>query len=321
MYIPQVTFYNRDFYKAGHIIVNKQLFDESVWKQIYGDKHFFSYGGFICDNNENVDQMCEMLPLVSRIEKYDRFEILQYDAGEYIDYIKKYPYSTSFSVVKDRGKVIWYNEGEVPEDIAITADGRYMIATMYSVFYTSLADGRIISEMYSGNRYYLPGNGTPDNVAILTDNIIRTHFKSGTIEHWKVRLSEEDVEKNMENNEKRYGSKEKHAGGDRCLLWSNRKQQKLNTETMWCFYESEEEPVYKETNLADVRTAGVSAFKRVAYSSAAGNRPAKAASAGGNGQVEKAASANAANSAGEAKTGFFASLFGRIKTFLAGLFA
>ena len=115
IYESEVIFYNSSIENAGHIIVCKRTYDKGVYDHIFGDKHFFSYGGFIYDNNEDIEKLCGMVPLVKRTVKYDRFEILEYNAEKYIDYIKKDPYSTAFSVVKDRGKVIWYNEGRSEE--------------------------------------------------------------------------------------------------------------------------------------------------------------------------------------------------------------
>ncbi len=304
LYIPDVICYNKNIDSAKQIILNKRLCGKSIWDK---DRTFWFYGGtFLSDNNENIEKMRKMVPLVKRTVLYDRFEVLEYDANDKINYINQPSPYLVLSVVKDHGKTIWYFEGHPFRDIAITADGIYMIATDELVFYTTCDGKRIVSELYGGNRIYFLGAKRPAGIRILTDNVIRAEYDNGCIEHWKVRLSEEDVEKNMEKF--KIDEKEKHLA-DRCLLWSNGKTSKSISQAMWCYYESEEEPAYKETNLADVRTADVSAFKRAASSSAAGNLPAKAASA------------DAANSAGEAKTGFFASLFGRIKTFFAGLFA
>ncbi len=309
-YLPRVICFCGDIRKARHIIVEKCLYDKPVWEKMTGDKRYQSYSGtFLSDNKENIDKMCKMVPLIKQTVKYDRFEILQYDAAKYITNIKKHPYSTSFSVVRDKGKIIWYMIGEVPEDIAVTKDGRYMIATMYSVFYTDASGKRIVSEMYSGNRHYWPGEETPDDVRILTGNVIRIHYPCGRIEHWKVRLSDEDIEKNMEKYEKVYGSKEKHSGGDNCQLWSNGIYSMLKTNVMWCYYESGEEPVYKDAGLADV-SADVSVLRNAAKASAY-KKPA----------VKRNASADGGNTAAGAAKGFFASLFGRIKTFFAAVFA
>ncbi|MBQ9358314.1 MAG: hypothetical protein IJT95_02085 [Abditibacteriota bacterium] len=304
IYEPEVLFYNSSIENARHIIVCKRTYDKGVYNHVFGDKHFFSYGGFIYDNNEDLGKICSKVPLLKRTVKYDRFEFLEYNAEKYIDYIKKDPYSTAFSVVKDRGMVIWYNEGEVPEDIAITNDGRYMIATMYSVFYSYPAAGKIISEMYSGNRHYWSYYPGPKSVRILTDNIIRLEFASGLIEHWQVRLSEEDIQKNME----KYNKEEKWRA-DKCLLWSNGKKRANKSQAMWCYYESDTEPTYKDTNLAAI-TAEIPVFTRMVSSSASGNESAAADDTSGIGADEEAV-----------KTGWFARLIAGIKTFFAGLFS
>ena len=41
------------------------------------------------------------------------------------------------------------------------------------------------------------GLNLPENIKILTDNIIRLEYKDGSIEHWKVRMSTEDYRENQ----------------------------------------------------------------------------------------------------------------------------
>ncbi len=302
VYKPEVVSYSKDIDKAGMITVVKHLYDHPVWSR---DRCFLYYSGtFLSDNDENLDKMCKQVPLVSRTVKYDRFEFLKYNADKYINYINKYT-GSKFSVVKDRGKVIWYFEGEVPEDIAITNDGRYMIATACSVYFVKPAGERIVAEMYGGNRIYMIGTVWPDNVRILTDNIIRVSYSSGLVEHWQVRLSEEDVEKNL----KKYETAEKHLA-DKCLLWSNGKGKPYKSQAMWCYDESDQEPVYDNTNLADITADLSDLHKSVSVSVPKKQTNEKAAAAAsGNGMSDEAA------------TGLFARLVAKVKGFFAGLFS
>ncbi len=303
LYVSDISCYSADIDPAKMITIEKKLMNKSL----LGDKQFLFYrGAFLSDNNENIDKICKMLPLVNRTVLYDRFEVLEYDADKYINYI--YGVRPKFCVVKDRGKVIWYNEGQPCRDIAITSDGRYMIVTSEQVFYTVTEGKRIINEMYGGQRIY--GGGGPKEVRILTDNVIRVAFSKGRTEHWKVRLSEEDVENNLKKLNPKFvpDSEDKLFYANKCLMWSNygiNDPMIAATRYMWNYYESEEEPVYKETNLADI-TSDVAALRQSALS-AVGQTGVKAA------QGHQAA--------GEAGKGFFASLLGRIKTFFAGLFA
>ncbi|MBQ9359199.1 MAG: hypothetical protein IJT95_06615 [Abditibacteriota bacterium] len=281
IYRPEINTYSRDISKAKLIYVAKRLSGISAYDQ---DRSFLYYGGsFLSDNNEDIDKMCKTIPLVKRVVKYDRFEVLEYDANDKINYIDVPPSFLVLSVVKDRGKTIWYFEGHPFRDIAITADGRYMIVTDELVFYATADDKRIVSELYGGNRIYLLGIPRPADIRILTDNIIRVSYKSGLVEHWKVRLSEEDIEKNME----KYKTDEKHLA-DKCLLWSNGKGKPYKSQAMWCYDESDQEPVYDNTNLADI-TADISDLQKSASVSA----PEK-------GPNEKAAAALSGNGAGEA---------------------
>ncbi|MBP5274893.1 MAG: hypothetical protein ILO36_08170, partial [Abditibacteriota bacterium] len=269
------------------------------------DRSFLYYGGsFLSDNNEDIDKMCKTIPLVKRVVKYDRFEVLEYDANDKINYIDVPPSFLVLSVVKDRGKTIWYFEGHPFRDIAITADGRYMIVTDELVFYATADDKRILSELYGGNRIYFFNIARPADVRILTDNVVRVSYKSGLVEHWKVRLSEEDLEKNIE----KYKTEEKHLA-DKCLLWSNGKGKPYKSQAMWCYYESDSEPVYDNTNLADI-TADLSDLQNSVLASAAKQTNENvAAVASGNGLSEEAA------------TGRSAGLVARIKTFFARLFS
>ncbi len=245
IYLPEVACYDKFISNAKLITVIKRLWDEPLW----GDKQvfFFYKGTFLSDNNENAEEMCKKLPLVRKTVKYDRFEFLVYDAREKINYISAAPSEIVFSVIKDRGKTVWFFEGKAPRDIAITKDGKYMIATAEAVFYAVPAGKKIINEMYADARKYQEDSELPDDIKILTDNVIRVSYRNGLVEHWKVRLTGEDIEKNLKalNKKKKYDA-------DRYMLWSNGKEGAHLNHKMWCYYESEEEPVYKDTNLADI---------------------------------------------------------------------
>ena len=85
LYIPEVVAYDDDIEGARMITVLKRLWDKPLWGDL---QPFFYYSGtFLSDNNENIEKMCRMLPLVRRTMKYDRFEILEYDARDKINYI------------------------------------------------------------------------------------------------------------------------------------------------------------------------------------------------------------------------------------------
>ena len=62
----------------------------------------------------------------------------------------------------------------------------------------------------------------PESISILTDNVIRINYKDGAIEHWKVRLSEEDIKKNMDLAKKAGLSESsvKSARGNSLLWWN-----------------------------------------------------------------------------------------------------
>ena len=151
----------------------------------------------------------------------------------------------------------------------------------------------------------------PADVRILTDNIIRLQYPNGLVEHWKVRLSEEDIEKNMDKYEKTFKKRERWVGGDKCLLWSNGKKGGFKIQKMWCYNESDQEPTYDNTGLADI-TADISDVQSSVSVSAADKRP-----------NEKAAAPKVQNEKPEARaaTGWLAGLMARVKSWFAGLFA
>ncbi|MBR4748877.1 MAG: hypothetical protein IK083_04810 [Abditibacteriota bacterium] len=60
----------------------------------------------------------------------------------------------------------------------------------------------------------------PEKAALLTDNIIRLEYKNGAIEHWLVRLSDEDIRKNGEMY-KGDNPGIKRAWKRRALIWRN----------------------------------------------------------------------------------------------------
>ncbi len=305
IYIPEVICYNKKIDDAKHIIVSKRLYDRPLW----GDDplYFFYDGTFLGTFGENIAKMCNSVPLIKSEEKYGRYEFLTYRADDHINYINKGSDGTAFSVIKDKGNIIWYFEGEVPADIAITKDGRYMIATAWSVFYVYPDGDRLLSEMYSGNRVYSMIMDKPADVRILTDNIIRLQYPNGLVEHWKVRLSEEDVEKNLE----KYKTDERHLA-DKCLLWSNGKKGGFKIQKMWCYNESDQEPTYDNTGLADI-TADISDVQSSVSAPAADKRPNEKAAAAPKVQNEKPEA--------RAATGWLAGLIARVKSWFAGLFA
>ena len=141
--------------------------------------------------------------------------------------------------------------------------------------------------------WFRPWDG-PQEVRILTDNVISLKYKGGAIEHWKVRLSAKDVEKNIEKYYRPDSAQPEWFYANECLLWRNGSVfsgtgGKVPKE-MWCFRKGGPEPAPES-------------YSDISYEKTVGRK-------------DKAAALDA----GEAK-GFPALLPGMIKTFFAELFA
>ena len=85
-------------------------------------------------------------------------------------------------------------------------------------------DSRLIIERYNLPFFILGSydKPLPKEGKILTENIVKLEYSKETIEHWKVRLSKEDVEKNIETAKKAGFSKNKIQTSKRnSLIWWN----------------------------------------------------------------------------------------------------
>ncbi len=298
LYKSKVLCYNWNIAGAGMIVVDERLDQKPLRRGYYYDcRHFLS------ENHEDIDKLCRTMPgLLKRTVKYGRYEFLEYDAGHLADY----PINRPFSVIKDKGRVIWYASGEKPGDVRLLDDGRYMIATPKSVFYVRVSGKRLVAEKYTGNRLWKDPWDThyslyPDEVRILTDNVIRLKYPKGSVQHWKVRLSEEDVKKNIAKYREKDGVQPEWFYANRCLLWSSGKHGYsggrglgLMSDEMWCFRKGGPEPTPES-------------YSGISYEKTVGGK-------------DKAAALGADDTAGEAG-GFFASLLGRTKALFARLFA
>ncbi|MBQ9359277.1 MAG: hypothetical protein IJT95_07015 [Abditibacteriota bacterium] len=277
--MASVPVYLRGIYKDGEGLYSSIIYsynesiDDSHMVMVYQD-HFggkkpstYDYLGdsFISLIDNDIENAIKRLPVVQRAILHDRFECILYDAAEYgADYY----FSNLLTVVKDNGKVIWYDRGSELGDVAITSDGRYMIACVDCTYYVTVTKDRIISELYAGERRLdgqMKWEYMPVSCRILTDNIVRLEYKDGCIEHWRVRLSDEDIRKNREKWEKVLidrGIKNTISAGSKHLVWCNGEGKgyvyKVNEES-WDYSESKTEPVYKEIiDMSKMKEAEVS---------------------------------------------------------------
>ena len=296
LYKSQVLCYSPFIAGAKMIIVDECLGSLFPLRRGY----YYDFRHFLSENHENIGRLCRNMPgLLKRTVKYGRYEFLEYDAGHLADC----QMNRQFSVIKDKGKVIWYACGEKPGDIRLLDDGRYMIATSGSVFYVRAYGKRLVAEKYaSGRMWSSPWNTIraryPDEIRILTDNVIRLKYSNGAVQHWKVRLSEKDVEKNIAKYSDQGGGQPEWFYANKCLLWSNGLRGSSGgmgwSHAMWCCHKGGPEPAPES-------------YADISYEKTVGGK-------------DKTAALDADTAAGEAD-GLFALLPGRIKAFFAGLFA
>ena len=113
----------------------------------------------------------------------------------------------------ERNNVIWDNVDTAEPRIGISSKvfdfkklekDRYMVVylagSVIFIDYVYLDKDIPITENYQLPFISVGSSITliPESISILTDNVIRINYKDGAIEHWKVRLSEEDIKKNMD---------------------------------------------------------------------------------------------------------------------------
>ncbi|MBR4749894.1 MAG: hypothetical protein IK083_10050 [Abditibacteriota bacterium] len=175
-----------------------------------------------------------------------------------------------------------------------------------------------MSEAYAGNRTIVePGARSPE-YKILSDNVVCQSYSDGSVEHWKISLSDEDIEKNREKWREEYtrenGKFAKYDAGNKHLLWWNGvgKRRSIMDDThiqaMWCYHEGGEEPSAESyASMIFAKTMGEPA--RVSRSRSAA------------GPSAQRAEATSSEEMGNAAPSLFARLIAKVKDFFAGLFA
>ena len=185
------------------------------------DKNNYLYG-----MRDNFDEVCKKLPVLQETMMHDKFECTVYDVYEYA---KKHNYKGKFlTVVKLNGNIVWYSSDSRLGDIKEINKDNYMVSALNCTYYVHINGNIKIIEQFALPFTY--GNSAHTGIRdpfpilcdILTDNIIRLEYKDGAVEHWKVRLSKEDVEKNMEVAKKDGLSEGKIINSKRnSLIWWN----------------------------------------------------------------------------------------------------
>ena len=169
----------------------------------------------VCDITENTAENLKNLPIMRSSVINDNIKYIVYDAvglnGKKIE----------LNVLFANG--FYFEICESPFlDVKKIADNTYMVIykELGQVNYIHTDNSKIVSEVYMlPMRWVTTGTAPvyPKSGKILTDNIIRLEWKDGAIEHWKVRLTKDDIEKNKE-----YGLKQGFKNTEKnVFLWWN----------------------------------------------------------------------------------------------------
>ncbi len=304
-YFSKILTYDENIEKSYIVEIEKDPYMNNV-----SLRYFYRGDSLFSLISQDLDAALKGLPVIKKGLLRGRFECSMYNASKYADKVKNNPYLT---VVRDNGRIIWCVNAESVGDVVMLPDGRYLVVTERSAYYVTVTDKRIIGEVYFGNRrvaasdQYVDRERLPVSIVILTDNVIRQEYEDGSVEHWKIRLSEEDVDKNTEKWRTIYEQEGKSVPkevGDKCLLWCNGKGKgslTRNNQKMWCYQEGGPEPTaesYSKMGLAKtVSDRGTFEANTVARKDQPQQAEARAA------------------------TGRLAGLFARVKSWFAGLFS
>ncbi|MBR4748719.1 MAG: hypothetical protein IK083_03985 [Abditibacteriota bacterium] len=258
-YHSVITVHTKDIDKARLILVTKKINYPKAEKLTYTYRPDTLLGVI----GDKIDSVVKELTAVKECDLDNDFHYTRYDAEKYAREV----YDDSFlAVITYKGRIIWYwNEENIP-DAKLLPDGRFMIVTSDSAFYITEMKDRLVAEVYSGTRIIWRGSKHTGysgiqhpKVEILTDNVLRQSYSDPDgicVEHWKIRLTEEDVTKNIdafyEDEHDKYGVRTPLGSGIRALLWCNdgklegtptRNWLKTKTrQNMWCYHEGGKEP-------------------------------------------------------------------------------
>ena len=221
VYYPEIYTYDDNFimiYKSFIPSANVEL-NEDIVISIYKNHYLYEI-------KNNFDEICKKLLTLQTSTINKKFECTVYDVSKYA---KKYDFDSKFlTIVKLENEIIWYGAGNRLGDVKEISRNEYIVSALDWTYYIHIYDGIKIIEQFTLPFAY--GNSAHTGIRdpfpilcdILTDNIIRLEYKDGAVEHWKVRLSKEDVEKNMEAAKKAGLSEGKIINSKRnSLLWWN----------------------------------------------------------------------------------------------------
>ena len=217
--------YNSDLYDISLELYpdNRLLISKSIKIQEIKYTHFlitYNTSDVLYKISDKMDDVISSLKLIKTGDINNRFNIYLYDVSKYG--------GNDLILVGDKDKIIWKNSDNLLTDVKELSQNEYIIHSMCTIDYIHVLDNYQIIERYSLPFGYINSNHTgirdpyPVSGTILTDNIIRLEYEDGAVEHWKVRLSKEDVGKNIEAAKKVGLSEGKIINSKRnSLIWWN----------------------------------------------------------------------------------------------------
>ena len=251
--------YIRDYYITGNNLYSSTVFEypDRIDIRKYYSKHEYTrdssmpmpcrskfYSLLIYDITKNTAENLNKYPIIRSSVMNDNIKHIVYDAVSLKG--KKIELNVLFA------NGIYFDIGNNVLDAKKIADNTYMVIYQnieYVKYIHTDKNSKIVSETYRLPIHIVASERQPKEAIrypisgkILTDNIIRFEWTDGAIEHWKARLTKEDIEKNKE-----YGLKQgfKNTEDNTLLWWNGKGKHKLNCNA-WDYNEDTgKEPTYK----------------------------------------------------------------------------
>lgn len=237
-----------DFDIYSHCQIVECLNTTSIFKQMSKEKTIKYYPITTAFAGMSIWQKSDKL--LDSINKMSKIKESQFKDG--IKYtIYKADDNNIFYVATDNGNIIWdmlYAKDNIVIDIKKTAENKYIVienTKANTVSYVTIINGKKYIETY-GLPFFLKYDSTqvvcPKDVSVLIDNIVRLEYADGSVEHWKVRVTKEDLDKN------KIKYPESAPYNDKLLWWNGKGNHRLNCNA-WDYNEDTgTEPTYENSS-------------------------------------------------------------------------
>lgn len=112
-------------------------------------------------------------------------------------------YLDNLEVLKDGGKTVWVSARRSFLDVTRSGNG-YVVLSNGGVDYVSFEGGKRVSDYYvkpfTGADYPYEAKRADKEMSgrMLTDNIARIEYPNGCLTHWKIKLTKEECDRNID---------------------------------------------------------------------------------------------------------------------------